>query len=71
MSVAGAAALAIGLAFDMGGRDTARQIVDGWYARTREADSGCLQADAESAARMAVPGSDIPPEPGTKRGPVF
>jgi hypothetical protein len=79
MGVVGAAALALGLAFGMGGRDTARQIVDGWYARAREADTGKLQAAADHAARMAsprsdpmMPGNDIPPaEPGTKRGPVF
>lgn len=79
MGVVGAAALALGLSFGLGGRDSARQVVDGWYARAREADTGRLQAAAESAARMAsprtdpmTPGNDIPPaEPGSKRGPVF
>ena len=37
MGFIGALALAAGLAFGLGGRDTAGQIVDGWYRRTREA----------------------------------
>src|ERR1051325_3746197 len=37
MGFVGALALAAGLAFGLGGRDTAGQIVDGWYRRGREA----------------------------------
>jgi hypothetical protein len=37
MGFIGALALAAGLAFGLGGRDTAGQIVDGWYRRGREA----------------------------------
>jgi hypothetical protein len=37
MGFIGALALAAGLAFGLGGRDTAAQIVDGWYRRSREA----------------------------------
>lgn len=37
MGFIGALALAAGLAFGLGGRDTAAQIVDGWYRRGREA----------------------------------
>ncbi len=79
MGVVGAAAIALGLAFGLGGQGTARQIVDDWYARARRADTDRLQDAAQAAARMAAPrtdpmtpGNDIPPaEPGTKRGPVF
>jgi hypothetical protein len=37
MGFVGALALAAGLAFGLGGRDTAGQIVDNWYRRGREA----------------------------------
>jgi hypothetical protein len=72
MGVVGAAALALGLSFGLGGQNTARRIVDGWYERAARADTGRLQDAAQAAARMAAPGNDIPPaEPGSKRGPVF
>jgi hypothetical protein len=79
MGVVGAAAVALGLAFGLGGQGTARQIVETWYARAGEADTARLQDAAQAAARMATPrsdpmtpGIDIPPaEPGAKRGPVF
>lgn len=72
MGVVGAAALALGLSFGLGGQNTARRIVDAWYERAGQADTGRLQDAAQAAARMASPGNDIPPaEPGSKRGPVF
>lgn len=37
MGLIGALALALGLAFGLGGRETAGQIVQGWYRRTQEA----------------------------------
>ena len=37
MGFIGALALAAGLAFGLGGRDTAAQIVDGWYSQSRAA----------------------------------
>ena len=37
MGLVGALALAIGLAFGLGGRDTAREIVDNWYNRGQQA----------------------------------
>lgn len=37
MGLVGALALAIGLAFGLGGRDTAGEIVDNWYSRGRAA----------------------------------
>ncbi|MGE5375508.1 MAG: mechanosensitive ion channel family protein [Bacteroidota bacterium] len=37
MGLIGALALALGLAFGLGGRDTAREIVDSWYNRGQQA----------------------------------
>lgn len=72
MGVVGAAAIALGLAFGLGGQATARQIVDGWYARAGRADAAKLQDAAQTSARMAVPGNDsLPGEPGPRRGPVI
>lgn len=36
MGLVGALALAFGLAFGLGGRETAARMLDGWYARRRE-----------------------------------
>jgi hypothetical protein len=54
IAVVGAAAIALGLAFGLGGRDTAAKIVQDWYAasqgtvrrfdRTVESGSGLQQA---------------------------
>lgn len=67
MGVVGAAALALGLSFGLGGQTTARQVVDGWYSRARQVDTGRLQDAAQAAARMAAPGSSTPPsEPGSR-----
>ena len=70
MGVVGAAALALGLSFGLGGQTAARQIVDGWYARARQADTSRLQDAAQNAARMAAPHSGQD-EPGSPRGPQF
>jgi hypothetical protein len=48
MATVGALALALGLSFGLGGRDTAAQIVRGWYERSQR--SGPQLADA--AGRM-------------------
>src|SRR4051794_40899339 len=48
MAVVGALALALGLAFGLGGRDTAAQIVRSWYARGQQAAPQMAQA-AEAA----------------------
>jgi hypothetical protein len=58
MAVVGALALALGLAFGLGGRDTAAQIVRGWYERGQGAAPKMAQA-AEAAQRPAHE-----PEPG-------
>lgn len=56
MAAVGAVALALGLAFGLGARETAGQIVADWYARSR-GRSGQLreagQAAADEAGRMA------------------
>jgi hypothetical protein len=52
MGVVGALALALGLAFGLGGRDTAAQIVQGWYRRGQEA-----APQMREAARSAEPGA--------------
>ena len=52
MAVVGAAALALGLAFGLGGRETAGEVVRNWYRRGQEAAPRIRQA-AGSAADMA------------------
>jgi hypothetical protein len=52
MGFVGALALALGLAFGLGGRDTAGQIVAQWYRRGKEA-APRLQQAAEEAGRQA------------------
>ncbi len=63
MAVVGAIALALGLAFGLGGRETAGEIVKGWYEKG-QANKGKM-ADAASAAAGAA-GSQVrtyPPKP--------
>ncbi|MDB5858540.1 MAG: small-conductance mechanosensitive ion channel-like protein [Ramlibacter sp.] len=48
MAVVGALALALGLAFGLGGRDTAAEIVRSWYAKAQD-KSGEMQRLAEAA----------------------
>ena len=50
MGFIGALALAAGLAFGLGGRETAAQILDGWYNRSRTAGPK-LQRAAENVER--------------------
>src|ERR671932_1026182 len=52
MAVVGAVALALGLAFGLGGRDTAAQIVRGWYERGQQAAPKMARA-AEAAQQQA------------------
>lgn len=59
MGVVGALALALGLAFGLGGRETAAEIVRNWYARGREARPQMQQAARQAgddAQRMAQQG---------------
>jgi small-conductance mechanosensitive channel len=57
MATVGAVALARGLAFGIGGRDTAAEIVRGWYDRSRRAAPD-LQDAAEKIRRDVEAGPD-------------
>ena len=57
MGLVGALALALGLAFGLGGRDTAGQIVQNWYNRSRAA-APKIERAAENIERQT--GQNIP-----------
>lgn len=57
MAVVGAAALALGLAFGLGGRETAAQIVRGWYDKGQQAAPKMAQA-ANQVQRRAEDRAD-------------
>jgi hypothetical protein len=69
IAVVGAAALAAGLAFGLGGRDVAAEITRGWYDRAREAAERRAAREAAhqraAAERSARPHSPPPAEPPT------
>jgi hypothetical protein len=58
MATVGALALALGLAFGLGGRETAGRIVAGWYERSQQ-KAPQLQRTAQAAAMQAR--GDMPP----------
>ncbi len=60
MATVGALALALGLAFGLGGRETAAQILSGWYQKGQQAAPKLAQA-AEAAQQDAAPSSTRPP----------
>jgi len=63
MAVVGAAALAIGLAFGLGGRDAAARIVSGWY-ETAQQTLPALAAQVDEAyarTQAAQPQGVVPP----------
>jgi small-conductance mechanosensitive channel len=64
MAIVGAAALAFGLAFGLGGRDTAAQIIRSWYERGRT-DGTRIEQAAKSAAVRAGDKRRVSPEPRT------
>jgi hypothetical protein len=66
MAVVGALALALGLAFGLGGRETAAQIVRGWYARGQQAAPKMTQA--AEAAQQQAPASARPQLPARSNG---
>ncbi|RJG03437.1 mechanosensitive ion channel family protein [Noviherbaspirillum sedimenti] len=53
MAVMGALALALGLSFGLGGRDTAAQIVRNWYGRGRQNAGQLEQVMSAAGERMA------------------
>lgn len=62
MAVAGAVALALGLSFGLGGRETAATIVRQWYQR-QQAGGPQLRHAGDAAERMNM----LQPYPGTER----
>lgn len=62
MAIVGAIALALGLAFGLGGRETAAEIVRTWYGKAQK-DGDQLVQMARSATR-ATPPSSFPDETG-------
>ena len=60
MATVGAIALALGLAFGLGGRDTAAQIVRGWYARGQRAAPQMAQAAQAAQQQAHAPESPQP-----------
>jgi hypothetical protein len=63
MAVVGALALSVGLAFGLGGRDTAAEIVRNWYAKA-QANSGEIKELAENVGDEARSRIVTPTEPG-------
>jgi len=51
MATVGTLALGLGLAFGLGGRETAKHIVERWYSRSRES-APRVAADATDALRQ-------------------
>jgi Conserved TM helix len=75
MAVVGAAALALGLAFGLGGRDTAGEVVRHWYRRGQEAAPRIQKAAGTAAdmasdatASMTTPEAGNAPNYGRRRG---
>lgn len=75
MATVGAMALAFGLAFGLGGRDTAAEIWRRAYLRSQEAAPKIARASEEAANMAGEPGRDVTPpftpprnQPGTAFG---
>lgn len=66
MAVVGAVALATGLAFGLGGRETAAQVVRGWYERGQEAAP--KMAETAEAARQRTHETARPEQGATNNG---
>jgi hypothetical protein len=63
MATVGAVALALGLAFGLGGRETAAEIVRNWYQRSQQA-----AASAQPTLRAAADGASRPSRESTPTG---
>ena len=57
MGTVGALALALGLAFGLGGRDTAARVVEGWYRKGQEAAPRLQQAAAAAEQQARAQGA--------------
>lgn len=64
MAVVGAVALALGLAFGLGGRETAAEMVRGWYARGQDAAPKMARA-ADAAQQQSSSRETNEPQPRT------
>jgi small-conductance mechanosensitive channel len=60
IAVVGAAALAAGLAFGLGGRELAGRMLDQWYRESRQGRGGAREPTEGSARRSGTPGSTVP-----------
>ena len=71
MGFVGALALALGLSFGLGGRDTAAEIVRGWYQSGRQAAPRMVEASSrlQEQARSDTGRSAIPPAYTSDRDP--
>jgi hypothetical protein len=70
MATVGALALALGLAFGLGGRETAAQIVRGWYERGQQQAPQLARA-ADAAERQAhAPARSQPPSGSNGASPA-
>lgn len=65
MAVVGAIAIALGLAFGLGGRDTAGEIVRNWYGKAQEKRGQILQAAAAADSRIER-AADAPQPPNSE-----
>src|SRR4051794_14207766 len=72
MGFVGALALALGLAFGLGGRDTAAEIVRSWYQSGRDAAPRMMEASSrlQEQARSDTGRSAIPPAYTSDRNPA-
>lgn len=69
MAIMGAAALAAGIAFGLGGQGIAAQIANEWYQRSRAASAAAEGGHAQGHAPTATPArSHGPPAPGAVAG---
>lgn len=64
MATVGALALALGLAFGLGGRDTAGQIVSSWYQRGQQAAPKMAQAASAAGDQARSQASGMQSQPG-------
>ena len=65
MGLVFAVALALGLAFGLGGRDTAAQIVQNWYVRSQQAAPRIGQAAEAARRQVESPPPSQPPAAGS------
>ena len=65
MGIVGALALALGLAFGLGGRETAGQIVQGWYQRGQQAAPKMAEAAKAAKDQAQAGASSMAQDPGS------